>query len=59
MGTFFGVPIIRIIVFWGLNWGPPILRNYHVEVSQDHESGVGVRGESLGLSSHQTLVASL
>ena len=22
-GTFWGVPIIRIIVFWGLDWGPP------------------------------------
>ena len=24
------VPIIRIIVFWGLHWGPPILGNYHL-----------------------------
>ena len=24
-----GVPIIRIMVFWGLYWGPPILGNYH------------------------------
>ena len=24
-GTILGVPIIRIIVFWGLYWGPPIL----------------------------------
>ena len=23
------VPIIRIIVFWGLYWGPLILGNYH------------------------------
>ena len=23
-GTFLGVPIMRIIVCWGLNWGPPI-----------------------------------
>ena len=23
-GTFLGVPIIRITVFWGLHWGPPI-----------------------------------
>ena len=22
--TFLGVPITRIIVFWGLYWGPPI-----------------------------------
>ena len=27
----FWVPIIRIIVFWGLYWGPPILANYHIE----------------------------
>ena len=29
MGTILGVPIIRIIVFWGLYWGPLILGNYH------------------------------
>ena len=29
MGTFLGVPIIRIIVFWGLYWGPFIMGNYH------------------------------
>ena len=29
-GTILGVPIISIIVFWGLYWGPPILGNYHV-----------------------------
>ena len=28
-GTFLGVPIIRIIVYWGLYWGPHILGNYH------------------------------
>ena len=28
--TILGVPIIRIIVLWGLYWGPPILGNYHV-----------------------------
>ena len=32
-GTFLGVPIVRIIVFWGLYWGPPILGNYHIGVS--------------------------
>ena len=26
-----GVPIVRIIVYWGLYWGPPILGNYHLE----------------------------
>ena len=29
-GTFLEVPIIRIILYWGLNWGPPILVNYHI-----------------------------
>ena len=35
-GTFLGIPIIRIIAFWGLYWGPLILGNYHVE----HASGL-------------------
>ena len=30
MGTFLGVPILRIIVYWGLYWGLPILGNYHI-----------------------------
>ena len=30
-GTFWGVPIrIRIVMFWGPYWGPPIWGNYHV-----------------------------
>ena len=29
-GIFLEVPIIRIIVFWGLYWGPLILGNYHI-----------------------------
>ena len=29
-GTLLGVPILRIIVFWGLYWGPLILGNYHL-----------------------------
>ena len=29
-GTILGVPKIRIIVFWGLYWGPLILGNYHI-----------------------------
>ena len=29
-GTLLGVPIIRTIVFWGLDLGPLILGNYHV-----------------------------
>ena len=35
-GTFLGIRIIRIIVFWGLYWGPLTLGNYHVE----HASGL-------------------
>ena len=31
-GYLFGVPIIRIIVFWGLYWGPPILGNYQIKL---------------------------
>ena len=29
-GTFLEVPIIRVIIFWGLYWGPSILGNYHI-----------------------------
>ena len=31
LGTCLGVPIIRIIVFWDLYWGPPILGNYQID----------------------------
>ena len=31
-GTLLGVPIIRIIVFVGLYWGPLILGNYHLGI---------------------------
>ena len=31
-GTILGVPIIRIIIYWGLYWGPPILGNYHIYI---------------------------
>ena len=30
-GTFLGVPILRIIIYWGLYWGTLILGKYHVE----------------------------
>ena len=42
MGTFFGVPMIRIKIYWGLDWDPLILGNYHTEViqrSQDFDIG--------------------
>ena len=31
-GTSLGALIIRIIVFWGLYWGPLILGNYHIGI---------------------------
>ena len=30
LGVHFGGPIIRIIVFWGLYPGPPMLGNYQI-----------------------------
>ena len=30
-GTILEVPIIRIILFWGLYWGPSISGNYHTQ----------------------------
>ena len=32
MGTFLGVPMLRIIVFWSLYWCPPTLGNYNMAV---------------------------
>ena len=29
-GTILEIPLVRTIVFWGLNWVPPILGNYHI-----------------------------
>ena len=29
-GTLSGIPIIRIIIFWGLHWGPLIQGNYQI-----------------------------
>ena len=31
-GTFLGVPIIRIVIYLGLYWGPLILGNYHLSI---------------------------
>ena len=39
-GTFLGVPLIRIIVFWGLYWGPLILGNYHIICNSNSSSDV-------------------
>ena len=34
-GTYLGVAIIRIIVYWGLYWGPLILGNYHMGIMEE------------------------
>ena len=41
MGTFLGVPIIRIIVFWGLYWGSLILGNHHLVTGPLEHAGQG------------------
>ena len=33
-GAFLVVPIIRIIIFWGLDWGPLTLGNYQMDLSE-------------------------
>ena len=42
MGTFLGVPIIRIMIYWGLYWGPPVLGNYHLEHPRSHAITPGI-----------------
>ena len=32
VGTILGVPIIRILIFRGLYWGPPVLGHYHMHI---------------------------
>ena len=44
MGTILGVPIIRIIVFWGLYWGALILGNYHIGIMENKMETIGVIG---------------
>ena len=39
-GTFLGVPIIRIIVYWGLYWGPPIWGTYHIGYPKRHHESL-------------------
>ena len=34
-GTF-GVSIIRMMIYWGLYWGPPILENYHIGIMEEN-----------------------
>ena len=38
-GTFWGVSILRILVLWGLDWGPLILGNYHIHIFTDIDIG--------------------
>ena len=38
MGTFLGVSIVRIIAFWGLDWGPLFLGKYNVEMNEGMSS---------------------
>ena len=45
-GTFFGVPIMRITIFWGLYWGPLILGNYQLK---NLWGGRGAWGLGLGV----------
>ena len=48
-GTFLGVPIIRIIVFWGLCWGPLVLGNYHMKAAK----GCGQRVQKHDAARHR------
>ena len=41
-GTILGVPLIRTMVFCGLCWGPPILGNYHIELTKTAIKGLGI-----------------
>ena len=54
-GTFLGVPIIGIIVFWGLYCGFPIYGNYHVACKffgcRGLRLGCLILGRSVGPSS--------
>ena len=43
-GTILGVPIIRIIIFWDLNWGTLIWGNYHILGPYITILGVGCGG---------------
>ena len=48
-GYFWGVTRIRIVAFWGLYWGPPVVGNYPVSRSKSNISvlGAGELGDSL------------
>ena len=51
-GAILGVPIIRIIVYWGPYWGPPILGNYHLGITTLRVQGLkewGLRAQMLSM----------
>ena len=52
MGTSLGVPIIRIIVYWALFWGPLILGNYHLGLLAKECIPATLRNASPGLGFH-------
>ena len=41
--TFLGVPIVRIVVFWALYWGPPIYENYQISSARLRRREYGFR----------------
>ena len=49
-GTFQGVPMIRVVVFGGIYWGPAILGNYHMySYDGKHPEVPHSQGQHLGL----------
>ena len=59
-GTILGVPIIRIIVFWDLYWGPLILGNYHIG-NNGKENGdyYSILGVIFGIIMETTIIRSI
>ena len=50
-GTFLGVPIIRIIVYWGLYWGPLIYGKYYILAYWNRKWKLPVSAQALGFKS--------
>ena len=48
-GTFLGVAIIRIMVFWGLYWGPLILGNYQISLQGANPKGLRCNAGGVGM----------
>ena len=57
-GTFLGVPIVRVIIYWCLCWGSLILANYHMRGSHYVEQG-GVKFLAATTSRAKALTALL